>query len=162
MKKLSHLNQDGRVAMVDTSAKKITARRAVASARVLMSPEAVAAVREGRTPKGDPLETARLAGIMAAKRTAELIPLCHPLALTHVDVRAELREEGVYLEAEAATQAQTGVEMEALTAAAVAALTVYDMCKAVDKAMTITDVRLEKKTGGKSGDYERQKVKGKR
>src|SRR2546423_1400745 len=162
MKKLSHLNQDGRVAMVDTSAKKITARRAVASARVLMSPDAVAAVREGRTPKGDPLETARLAGIMAAKRTAELIPLCHPLALTHVDVRAELREEGVYLEAEAATQAQTGVEMEALTAAAVAALTVYDMCKAVDKAMTITDVRLEKKTGGKSGDYERQKVKGKR
>ncbi|OLE54035.1 MAG: molybdenum cofactor biosynthesis protein C [Acidobacteria bacterium 13_1_20CM_3_53_8] len=162
MKKLSHLNQDGRVAMVDTSAKKITARRAVASARVLMSPEAVAAVREGRTPKGDPLETARLAGIMAAKRTAELIPLCHTLALTHVDVRAELREDGIYLEAEAATQAQTGVEMEALTAAAVAALTVYDMCKAVDKAMTITDVRLEKKTGGKSGDYERQKVKGKR
>src|SRR5881227_1845939 len=120
MKKLSHLDQHGRVAMVDTSAKEITARRAVASARVLMSPETVMAVREGRTPKGDPLETARLAGIMAAKRTGDLIPLCHPLALTHVDLRAELREDGVYIEAEAATQAQTGVEMEALTACAVA------------------------------------------
>ncbi len=155
MKKLSHLDEKGRVAMVDTSAKAVTSRRALASARVLMSPETVAAVREGRTPKGDPLETARLAGIMAAKRTSELIPLCHTLALTHVDVRAELQDSGVYLEAEAATQAQTGVEMEALTAAMVAALTVYDMCKAVDKGMTITDVRLEKKSGGKSGDYER-------
>jgi len=145
--------------MVDTSAKKATARRAIASARVLMSPETVVAVREGRTPKGDPLETARLAGVMAAKRTADLIPLCHPLALTHIDVRAELQDAGVYLEAEAATHAQTGVEMEALMAAAVAALTVYDMCKAVDKAMTITDVRLEKKTGGKSGDYERRDAK---
>ena len=157
MKKLSHLDEKGRVAMVDTSAKAITSRRAVASARVLMSAETVAAVREGRTPKGDPLETARLAGIMAAKRTSELIPLCHTLALTHVDVRTEVQDSGVYLEAEAATQAQTGVEMEALTAAMVAALTVYDMCKAVDKAMIITDVRLEKKSGGKSGDYERQK-----
>src|SRR3982750_2902927 len=108
MKKLSHLDKQGRVAMVDTSAKEITVRRAVASARVLMSPETVAAVREGRTPQGDPLETARVAGIMAAKRTAELIPLCHTLALAHVDVRAELRDDGVYLEAEAATQAQTG------------------------------------------------------
>ena len=158
MKKLSHIDQQGRVAMVDTSAKKVTARRAVASGRVLMSPETVTAVREGRTPKGDPLETARLAGIMAAKRTGDLIPLCHPLALTHVDLRAELREDGVYIEAEAATQAQTGVEMEALTACAVAALTVYDMCKAVDKAMTITEIRLEKKTGGKSGEYERAKA----
>src|SRR5207253_5395859 len=115
------------------------------------------AVRAQRTPKGDPLETARLAGIMAAKRTSDLIPLCHPLALTHVDVRAELQASGVYLEAEAATHAQTGVEMEALTAVCVAALTVYDMCKAVDKAMTITEIRLEKKSGGKSGDYDRQK-----
>ena len=153
MKELSHLDRQGRVAMVDTSAKGVTARRAVASARVLMSPETVAAVRAHRTPKGDPLETARLAGIMAAKRTAELIPLCHPLPLTHIAVRAELEETGVAIEAEAATQAQTGVEMEALTAAAIAALTIYDMCKAVDRAMTITDVRLEKKTGGKSGDY---------
>ncbi len=141
--------------MVDTTAKSATARRAVASARVLMSPETVSAVREHRTPKGDPLETARIAGIMAAKRTGDLIPLCHPLPLTHIDVRATVTNEGVYLEAEAATQAQTGVEMEALTAASVAALTIYDMCKALDKAMTITDVRLERKTGGKSGDYTR-------
>ena len=159
MKRLSHVDREGRVAMVDTSAKPTTARRAVASARVLMSAETIKAVREHRTPKGDPLETARLAGIMAAKRTSELIPLCHPLALTHVDVRAEVQDTGIYLEAEAATEAQTGVEMEALTAVTVAALTVYDMCKAIDKAMTITDVRLELKTGGKSGKYERQKSK---
>jgi len=155
MKKLSHIDTRGRVAMVDTSTKPQTARRAVASARVLMARATVAAVRAHRTPKGDPLETARLAGIMAAKRTAHLIPLCHPLPLTHVEVRAELRADGVYLEAEAATHAQTGVEMEALTAVSVAALTVYDMCKAIDKAITITDVRLESKTGGKSGNYQR-------
>ncbi|HEX8494424.1 MAG TPA: cyclic pyranopterin monophosphate synthase MoaC [Pyrinomonadaceae bacterium] len=156
MKRLSHIDDEGRVAMVDTSAKPVTARRAIASARVLMSTETVRAIRAGQTPKGDPLETARLAGIMAAKRTAELIPLCHPLALTHIDVRAKLSEAGVLLEAEVATEGQTGVEMEALTAVSVAALTVYDMCKAVDKAITITDVRLEMKTGGKSGDYVRQ------
>jgi cyclic pyranopterin phosphate synthase len=154
-KKLSHVDARGRVAMVDTGAKGETVRRAVASARVLMSAETVAAVRAQRTPKGDPLETARLAGIMAAKRTADLIPLCHPLPLTHIDVRAALEDTGVALEAEVSTRAQTGVEMEALTAVAVAALTVYDMCKAVDKAMTITDVRLESKTGGNSGDYQR-------
>ena len=142
--------------MVDTSDKPDTVRRAVASARVVMSPETVSAISDHRTPKGDPLETARLAGILAAKRTAELIPLCHPLALTHVDVRAELQELGVYLEAEVMTRAQTGVEMEALTAVSVAALTVYDMCKAMDKAITITDIRLELKTGGKSGDYRRE------
>jgi cyclic pyranopterin phosphate synthase len=156
MSDLSHVDAEGRVAMVDTTGKAQTARRAVASARVLMSAETVAALRAGRTPKGDPLEAARIAGIMAAKRTAELIPLCHPLPLTHADVRAELRDDGVYLEAEAATTAQTGVEMEALTAAAVAALTVYDMCKAVEKGMTITDVRLEEKTGGKSGAWRRE------
>ena len=155
MKKLSHIDKQGRVSMVDTGGKRLTQRRAIASARVLMSPETIKAVREQRTPKGDPLETARLAGIMAAKRTAELIPLCHTLPLTHVDVRAELQDTGVYLEAEAATHAQTGVEMEALTAASVAALTIYDMCKAIDKAMEITDVRLELKTGGKSGTYRR-------
>lgn len=143
--------------MVDTGGKPQTARRARASVRVLMSAETVAALRAGRTPKGDPVETARIAGIMAAKRTAELIPLCHPLPLTHVDVRAEVRDEGVYLEAEASTNAQTGVEMEALTAAAVAALTVYDMCKAVEKGITVTDLRLEEKTGGKSGEWRRQK-----
>lgn len=139
--------------MVDTSDKSITARRAIASARVLMSPATVAALREHRTPKGDPIEAARLAGIMAAKRTAELIPLCHPLPLTHVDVQAEVNDTGVSLRAEVATNAQTGVEMEALTAVSVAALTVYDMCKAVEKGMKITDIRLELKTGGKSGDY---------
>ena len=162
MKRLSHMDEQGRVKMVDTSAKVATARRAVASARVLMSPETVAAVREHRTPKGDPLETARLAGIMAAKQTASLIPLCHPLPLTYIEVRAEIHDSGVLIEAEAATRAETGVEMEALTAATVAALTVYDMCKAMDKAMTITDVRLEEKTGGKSGDYRRLGAKGKR
>ena len=159
--KLTHFDTEGRVSMVDTSAKPITARRAVASARVSMSPETAAAVRAHQTPKGDPLETARLAGIMAAKRTAELIPLCHPLALTHIDVRAQLEDAGVYLEAEAATSAQTGVEMEALTAVTVAALTVYDMCKAIDKRMQITDVRLEQKTGGKSGPFHRKSGKGK-
>jgi len=155
MKQLSHLDEQGRVAMVETTGKPSSARRAVASARVVMSPETVAAVRAHRTPKGDPIETARLAGIMAAKRTSDLIPLCHPLALTHIDVRAEVQDTGIYIEAEASTVAQTGVEMEALTAAAVAALTIYDMCKAVEKAMTITDVRLEEKTGGKSGDFKR-------
>jgi cyclic pyranopterin phosphate synthase len=157
MSDLSHVDDEGRVAMVDTSAKPRTARRAVASARVLMSPATVEAVREHRTPKGDPLETARIAGIMAAKRTAELIPLCHTLPLTHVDVRATLEDFGVRVEAEAATTAQTGVEMEALTAAAVAALTVYDMCKAVEKGVRVTDVQLEEKTGGKSGDWKRSK-----
>lgn len=154
MSQLSHVDEQGRVRMVDTSDKETTSRRAVASARVLMSPETVNALREHRTPKGDPLEAARLAGIMAAKRTADLIPLCHPLPLTHIDVRAELNESGVSLVAEVATKAQTGVEMEALTAVSVAALTVYDMCKALEKGMTITDVRLESKTGGKSGDYQ--------
>jgi cyclic pyranopterin phosphate synthase len=155
MSKLTHIDEQGRARMVDTSDKSITTRTAVASARVLMSPATVAAIRNHQGPKGDPLETARLAGIMAAKRTADLIPLCHPLPLTHVDVRAEVREDGVYLEAEITTRAQTGVEMEALTAVSVAGLTVYDMCKALDKSITITDVRLEHKTGGKSGDFHR-------
>lgn len=155
MTQLSHIDETGKIRMVDTSTKSITARRAVASARVLMSLETVGAVRKHRTPKGDPLEAARLAGIMAAKRTADLIPLCHPLPLNHIDVQARLEASGVYLEAEVSTNAQTGVEMEALTAVAVAALTLYDMCKALDKGITITDVRLESKTGGKSGDYRR-------
>jgi cyclic pyranopterin phosphate synthase len=155
MTKLSHVDEHGRVRMVDTGNKEITARRAVATARVLMKRETVSALREHRTPKGDPLETARLAGIMAAKRTADLIPLCHPLPLTHIDVQATLADDGVALTAEVATHAQTGVEMEALTAVSVAALTIYDMCKALEKGMTITDVRLEHKTGGKSGDYDR-------
>jgi cyclic pyranopterin monophosphate synthase len=156
MSQLTHIDEEGRARMVDTTDKSASARRAIASARVLMNAETIAAIRDHQTPKGDPLETARLAGIVAAKRTADLIPLCHPLPLTHIDVRAELQEAGVYLKSEVATHAQTGVEMEALTAVSIAALTVYDMCKALDKSMTITDVRLEVKTGGKSGDYRRE------
>jgi cyclic pyranopterin phosphate synthase len=156
MNQLSHVDKDGRVKMVDTSDKVTTTRHAIASARVLMSAETVTAVKDHRTPKGDPLEAARLAGIMAAKRTAELIPLCHPLPLTHVDVQATIEGYGVYLESSVATNAQTGVEMEALTAVSIAALTIYDMCKALDKGITISDVRLERKTGGKSGDYLRK------
>src|SRR6266576_892513 len=156
MSDLTHIDEHGHARMVDTSEKAATARRAIASARVLMSTATVAAIRRNQTPKGDPLETARLAGIVAAKRTADLIPLCHPLPLTHIDVRAELRDDGVYLESEVATRAQTGVEMEALTAVSIAALTIYDMCKALDKSMSINDVRLELKTGGKSGDYRRE------
>lgn len=157
MSELSHVDEQGKVKMVDTSEKSISTRRAVASAQVLMSPDTVAALKAHRTPKGDPLEAARLAGIMAAKRTSDLIPLCHPLPLTHVDVQASIQAGGIYLESEVSTNAQTGVEMEALTAVSVAALTVYDMCKALDKSITITDVRLESKTGGKSGDYQRRK-----
>ena len=156
MTQLSHVDDEGRVRMVDTGNKAITSRRAVASARVLMSRETVLALREHRTPKGDPLEAARLAGIMGAKKTADLIPLCHPLPLTHVDIRANLEETGVLLEAEVSTNAQTGVEMEALTAVSIAALTIYDMCKALEKGITITEVRLESKSGGKSGDFRRQ------
>jgi cyclic pyranopterin phosphate synthase len=156
MGQLTHIDEHGHARMVDTTEKSATPRRAIASARVLMSAETIAAIRNHQTPKGDPLETARLAGIVAAKRTADLIPLCHPLPLTHIDVRAEVRGDGVYLESEVATHAQTGVEMEALTAVSVAALTIYDMCKALDKSMTIMDIRLELKTGGKSGEYRRE------
>ena len=155
MTQLSHVDDEGRVRMVDTSHKETTSRRAVASAKVLMNQSTVSALREHRTPKGDPLEAARLAGIMAAKRTADLIPLCHPLPLTHIDVQASIEETGVFLQAEVSTNAQTGVEMEALTAVSVAALTIYDMCKALEKGITITDIRLESKTGGKSGDWTR-------
>ncbi len=156
MPELTHIDEHGRAKMVDTTEKPVTARRAIASARVFMSAATVKAIRDRTTPKGNPLETARLAGIVAAKRTAELIPLCHPLPLTNIEVRAELNDKGVRLEAEVSTRAQTGVEMEALTAVSVAALTVYDMCKALDKGITITDIRLELKTGGKSGDYQRE------
>ena len=156
MDQLSHIDNEGRVKMVDTSDKATTTRHAVASARVLMSEGTVRAVRDHRTPKGDPLEAARLAGIMAAKRTAELIPLCHPLPLTHIDVQAQIEDYGIRLESSVSTNAQTGVEMEALTAVSVAALTIYDMCKALDKRITISDVRLERKTGGKTGDFNRE------
>src|SRR3989442_4602170 len=156
MSDLTHLDEHGLAKLVATTEKSVAERRAIASARVLMSARSMSAIRNHTTPKGDALETARLAGIMAAKRTHDLIPLCHPLPLTHIDVRADLQETGVYLESEVTTRAQTGVEMEALTAVSVAALTVYDMCKALDKGMTIGDIRLELKTGGKSGKYRRE------
>ena len=141
--------------MVDVGDKPITTRTAVASGFVRMAEATVEAIRSRRTPKGDPLEVARLAGIMAAKRTSELIPLCHPLPLNHADVELDLRADGIAIVATASTDSKTGVEMEALAAASVAALTIYDMCKAIDKAMVITDIRLESKTGGRSGDYKR-------
>jgi cyclic pyranopterin monophosphate synthase len=154
---LSHLDDEGRLTMVDVGAKATTARIAEASGFVTMSPATIKAIRERRTPKGDPLETARLAGILAAKRTAELIPLCHSLALSHADVQIKLSRRGASITATASTVAQTGVEMEALTAASVAALTLYDMCKAIDRGMTITDIRLERKSGGRSGEWRRKK-----
>jgi cyclic pyranopterin phosphate synthase len=155
-RRLSHMDSEGRMTMVDVGDKPATARIAEASGVVKMSAETVAAIRERRTPKGDPLETARLAGIMAAKRTSELIPLCHPLALTHVDVQIALRDDGAQITATASTTAQTGVEMEALTAVSLAALTLYDMCKAIDRGMTISDIRLERKSGGRSGEWRRE------
>jgi cyclic pyranopterin phosphate synthase len=141
--------------MVDVSEKPPTAREAVARGRILVSPAAMRLARGGRLKKGGVVEVARLAGVMAAKRTAEAIPLCHPLGLTHVDVDVTPRRHGFDLEARVRTLAPTGAEMEALHAVAVAALTVYDMIKAADKAMTITDVRLVRKTGGKGGEYRR-------
>jgi len=152
---LTHLDAEGRITMVDVGAKAVTARVAEASGFVQMSSDTVAAIRERRTPKGDPLETARLAGIMAAKRTAELIPLCHSLPLSHADVQITLKDDGAYLLATASTSAQTGVEMEALTAVSIAALTLYDMCKAIDRALVISDIRLERKSGGRSGEWRR-------
>jgi cyclic pyranopterin phosphate synthase len=139
---LSHVDPRGRVHMVDVSRKPVSNRDALASGRVRMSAAALRMIRQGRVAKGDPLQTARLAGIMAAKRTSELIPLCHPLPLTHVEVTLAAERDGYRIEARARTAAQTGVEMEALTAVAVAALTIYDMVKAVDKGMVIEDVRL--------------------
>jgi cyclic pyranopterin phosphate synthase len=153
--KLTHTDEEGRARMVDVGDKAVTTRAAVASGFVRMANATIEAIRDHRTPKGDPLEVARMAGIMAAKRTSGLIPLCHTLPLNHADVQLELRDDGVSIIATAATDSKTGVEMEALTAASVAALTIYVMCKAIDKAMVITDIRLESKTGGRSGDYVR-------
>jgi cyclic pyranopterin phosphate synthase len=152
---LSHFDQDGQASMVDISAKQPTRRSATASAFVELSAAVLAALPSN--PKGNPLAVARLAGIQAAKRTSELIPMCHPLALSHVDVQAEIVNGGVRITATAATVGPTGVEMEALTAASVAALTVYDMTKALDKGIVIRNIQLESKSGGKSGDYQREK-----
>jgi cyclic pyranopterin phosphate synthase len=153
--KLSHYDQAGKAKMVDVSGKSATSREAEASALVVMRPSVLKAL--GKNPKGDPLETARLAGIMAAKKTAELIPLCHPLPLAHVDVQLRQCENGVAITSKVKTTAETGVEMEALVAASVAALTVYDMCKALDKGIEIREVVLQRKSGGNSGDYSRKK-----
>jgi cyclic pyranopterin phosphate synthase len=144
--------------MVDVSAKQPTARQAEASAFVALKPEVLAAL--DRNPKGDPLSAARLAGIMAAKRTAELIPLCHPLPLAHIDVELRQCENGIQISSAVKTRAETGVEMEALVAVSVAALTVYDMCKALDKSITIREIVLETKSGGKSGEYRRRRAPG--
>lgn len=151
--KLSHYDESGKAGMVDVSAKQATRRSATATAFVELNNAVLRALPQN--PKGNPLEIARFAGIQAAKKTSELIPMCHPLALTHMDVTAELTEGGVRIQAIATTVGQTGVEMEAMTAAAVAALTVYDMTKALDKGIVIRAVQLEAKSGGKSGDYVR-------
>jgi cyclic pyranopterin monophosphate synthase len=155
MKNLSHYDKKGRVRMVDVTAKPATSRTAVAHAFVRMHRATIASVRRLKSPKGNPLEIARIAGITAAKRTAELIPLCHPISLTHVDVRAKLCKNGIDITSEATATGPTGVEMEALVAASVAALTIYDMCKALERGMEITDLHLVKKSGGRSGLYRR-------
>jgi cyclic pyranopterin phosphate synthase len=162
MAKLSHYGETGEVRMVDVSEKVVTTRTAAAQGFVKMKPRVVSAVRRLKNPKGNPLEVARIAGIAAAKRTAEWIPLCHPLPLTHIDVTARLCKNGVEVRSTVTTAAQTGVEMEALVAVTAAALTVYDMCKALDKGMEITDIVLTEKTGGKSGDFHRQKAASRR
>lgn len=162
MNKLSHYGEHGQVKMVDVTTKPATSRTAVAHALVRMKRSTLAAIRRLKTPKGNPLEIARIAGITAAKRTSELIPLCHPLSLTHVDVSAKLCQNGIEITSEATATGPTGVEMEALVAAAVAALTIYDMCKALERGMEISELYLEKKSGGRSGLYVRSPKRTKR
>jgi cyclic pyranopterin phosphate synthase len=152
-RKLSHYDRSGRASMVDVSAKKVSKRTAEASAFVLMNPDVLRALPDN--PKGNPLEVARFAGIQASKRTSDLIPMCHPVPVSHIDVTTQLCENGVTITSKVTTTAVTGVEMEALVAVSVAALTVYDMCKALDKGIEIREVVLQSKTGGKSGDYRR-------
>ena len=151
--KLSHVDARGRVRMVDVTNKPVTDRVAVARGRIKIGEEALRAIRDGRIAKGDPLQTARVAGIMAAKRTSDLVPLCHPLTLASIDVRLSLLPDGYSIEASVRTADRTGVEMEALTAVSVAALTIYDMVKAVDKRMVIGEIRLVEKRGGRSGTF---------
>jgi cyclic pyranopterin monophosphate synthase len=153
---LTHFDEAGRARMVDVGGKEVTARKAIATGRVTMNPETVELIRMNRVKKGDPLAVAQVAGIMAAKRTHELVPMCHPLLLTKIDLALDLDDTGVSIEATVETRGQTGVEMEALTAVSVAALTVYDMVKAVDRGMTITDIGLQAKSGGKSGTWTRE------
>ncbi|EHF02527.1 cyclic pyranopterin monophosphate synthase MoaC [Olsenella sp. oral taxon 809] len=160
MEELTHFNEQGRARMVDVSAKERTQRVARAGGRVLMSPATLELVRTGGIKKGDVLAVAQVAGIMAAKRCWELIPMCHPIQLTGVDVSFSLEEDGIALEASCRCCGETGVEMEAMTAASVAALTIYDMCKAVQRDMVVTDVRLLEKDGGKSGHFVRPEGEG--
>ena len=155
-KSLSHVDARGRVRMVDVGEKAVTTREALARGSITMSAEALKLIRSGHVAKGDPLQTAKLAGIMAAKHTSSLIPLCHPLPLSHVSVELTPTRHGYTIEGRVRTTAQTGVEMEALTAVSVAALTIYDMVKAVDKEMVIGDICLVEKTGGRSGHYRRK------
>jgi len=154
-KKLTHFNESGRARMVDVSEKDVTLREATAAAKVLVSPETLGLIKEGRAKKGDVLGVAQVAGIMAAKKNSELIPMCHPIQITGVDIGFKYCEDGpaVDIEATVRCKGETGVEMEALMAATVAALTIYDMCKAAQKDIVITDIKLLSKTGGKSGDY---------
>lgn len=154
---LTHLDENGNAHMVDISGKSVTDREAVASARIIMQAETLKLITEGKLPKGDVFAVSRIAGIMAAKRTSDLIPLCHPLALSAIDIRIETDgDTEVFIEAHVKTTGQTGAEMEALTAVSVAALAIYDMCKAVDRNMEIKSIRLESKSGGKSGTFTRQ------
>ncbi len=155
MKKLTHLDEKGKAKMVDVSQKDVTLREAIAQGEISMAPETLNLIKEGKVPKGDVLSVAKIAGIMAAKRTPELIPLCHPLKITHIDVELKLKEETSAISIKSVVRARdrTGVEMEALTAIVASALAIYDMCKGVDKKMVIRDVRLVKKSGGKSGDF---------
>ena len=157
-KRLSHVDARGRVKMVDVGDKPVTNREAVARGQITMNAAALKAIRSGAVKKGDPLQTARLAGIMAAKQTSALIPLCHPLPLTHVSVELTPMRRGYRIESRVRTSAQTGVEMEALAAVSVAALTIYDMVKAVDKSMVIDDICLVEKRGGRSGHYQRSQA----
>jgi cyclic pyranopterin phosphate synthase len=155
MTRLTHLDDNGRASMVDVGGKPVTQRSATAGARVVMQPSTLALITEGKAPKGDVLAAARIAGIMAAKRTHELIPLCHPLGLdqVHVEFEPDRARASIVLSATVKVEGKTGVEMEAMVAVSIAALTIYDMCKGVDRAMEITDIRLMEKTGGKSGTY---------
>jgi cyclic pyranopterin phosphate synthase len=162
LSKLSHYTNRGEVTMVDVSSKSVTTRTAIARAFVRMSPRVLRAVRNLKNPKGNPLEIARIAGIAAAKRTSEWIPLCHPLPITHIAVTPRVCKDGIELVSKVTATARTGVEMEALVAVTCGALTVYDMCKALDKGIEITAVHLLEKTGGKSGDYRRRVAKSSR
>ncbi len=157
-KKLTHIREDGQARMVDVGAKDITVREAVARGKIFMKKETLRLLRKNALPKGNALEAARLAGILAAKKTAELIPLCHSLGLDFVDVQLQLKNDGIEIEATVRCSGKTGVEMEALTAVSVAALTLYDMCKAVDKMMVIGEICLIRKSGGRSGEFVRKRL----